>query len=195
MKKQKKINWKKIAIFVGVVVVFRLLSSIYMSGFFHPKEVFVNDIKLTAPKGSYLIGISSRPNKYHFDARSPLKLNFGSKYFLDDNQFIIITFAQVGKKDGIKDISAVRTSKISFNKIFSQWEKEEDFTVSLFKNGYGQCSDIYRIIKTPKEDTFFHLRLYNEEKKMGFSFMITDEADVNVSLDEVCGEKHDNEAE
>ena len=191
----KKLNWRKIAIFVGVVIVFRLLSSIYMSGFFHPKEVLVNDIKLTAPKDYFLIGVSSSHNTYHFDALSPLKWNFGSKYFIDDNQSLRITFSDIGKGDGIKDISVIRTSKMAFNKALSEWEKIQDFTVSLFKNGYGQCSDIYRVIKTPKGDTFFHLLLYNEEKKMEFSFIITDEVDVNVSLDEVCGEKHENEAE
>ncbi len=195
-KKQQKINWTRIALYVvGVVIVFRVLSSIYMSGFFHPKEVLVNDIKLTAPKGSYLIGVYSSNNKYHFDALSPLKLNFGSKYFIDENQSIGITFADVGKGDGMKDISVMRTSKTSFDKILSLWKKDQNYTVSLFRNGYGQCTDIYRIIKIPKGDTFFHLLLYNEEKKMEFTFIITDEADVNVTLDEVCGEQHQNEAE
>jgi len=187
----KKINWTRVSLYVvGVVIVFRGFSSMYMSGYFHPKEVSVNGIKLTAPKGSYLIGISSSNNKYHFDALSPLKLNFGSKYFIDDNQSIGITFADVGKGDGMKNISAMRTSKISFDKILLLWKKDQDYTVSLFRNGYGQCSDIYRIIKIPQEDTFFHLLLYNEEKRIQFSFLITDKVDVNVSLDEICNKKY-----
>jgi hypothetical protein len=189
----KKINWTRVALYVvGVVIVFRVFSSIYMSGFFHPKAVSVNGIKLTAPKGSYLIGISSSNNKYYFDALSPLKLNFGSKYFIDNNQSIRIIFADIGKGDGIKDISLTRTSRIAFNRTLLEWGNMQDFTVSLFKNGYGECSDIYRVIKTPKEDTFFHLLLYNEEKKMEFSFIITDEVDVKISLDEICNKKHGN---
>jgi len=194
-KKQKKINRTRITLYVvGVVIVFRVLSSLYMSGFFHPKEVLVNDIRLTAPKDYFLIGVSSSNNTYHFDALSPLKLNFGSKYFIDDNQSIRITFADIGKGDGIKDISVIRTSRIAFNKALLEWGNTQDFTVSLFKNGYGECSDIHRVIKAPQGDTFFHLLLYNEEKKMEFTFIITDEVDVNVALDEVCGEQHQNEA-
>ena len=192
----KKINWTKIALYVvGVVIVFRLLSSLYMSGFFHPKEVLVNNIKLTAPKDSYLIGVYSSNNKYHFDIFSPLKLNFGSKYFIDDNQSIGITFANIGKGDSIKNITAAKMSKTTFNKMLSLWKKDQDYTVSLFRNGYGQCSDIYRIIEMPQEDTIFHLLLYNKEKRMEFSFMITDEVDVNVSLDGICNMKYENKVD
>ena len=187
----KNINWVKIVLYViGVLIIFRIFTSIYMSGFFHPKEIFVNNMKLTAPQDYYLIGVSSSNDKYSFDAFSPLRLNFESKYIIDNNESISITFANLGEQFRLKDVSIEKTSKIIFNKILLGWEKMQDHTIILFKNRYGQCSDIYRIMETSGEDYFGKFLLFNEERKMKIYLTVTHEEDINISLDEICGKKN-----
>ncbi len=187
----KNINWVKIALYViGVVIVFRVFVSIYMSGFFHPKEIFVNNMKLTAPKDCYLTNVSGSNDKYSFDVFSPIRLNFGSKYIIDNNESINITFANPGKKFRLKDVFIEKTNKIIFNKTLLEWQKMQDNTITLFKNRYGQCSDIYRIIKTSGGDYFGEFLLFNEERKMKIYLTVTHEEDVNISLDEICGKKN-----
>ena len=188
----KNINWRRIALYIVVVLIVpQIFILIYESGIFHPKEVLVNDMKFTAPKGSYLVYASSSDNKYHFSALSPLTLNFESKYFIDDNQSIGFTFSNMDKEggSGIKDIRVAKASKTTFNKMLSWWEKEENYDVLLFKGRYGQCSDIYRISEKTEENMFLDLFLFNEEKKMMVSLLITHKEDVKESLYEICSKK------
>ena len=187
----KNINWVKIVLYViGVLIIFRIFASIYTSGFFHSKEIFVNHMKLTAPKDCYLVGVSNSDDKYSFDAFSPMRLNFGSKYIIDNNESINIIFANLGKKFRLKDIFIEKTNKIIFNKTLLGWGKMQNDTITLFKNRYGQCSDIYRIMKTSGGDYFGAFLLFNEERKMKIYLTLTHEEDVNISLDEICCKKN-----
>jgi hypothetical protein len=186
----KSINWVRVVIYVIVVLILiRMFASVYMSGFFHPKEVVMNDIKITAPKNYYLIGINSSNGKYHFDLFSPLKLNFGSKYILDDNQSIEITFSDM--KGGIESIYASKKNRVWFKKMLLTWTKDKDSSVSLFREKNGQCPTIYRILNKSEKNPFWHLFFFDEAYKIEFSVLAVDKEDAQRTMNKICSQKSD----
>jgi len=183
----KKINWKRIVLYViGILVLFRLFTEAYIRGVFHPEEVMVNDMIFTAPKNAYLVSVS-KDGKSLYDLFSPLKLNFNTEYKIDSNQTIHISFDDVFRRNELKDIGIVQMDKHMFNKYVKAWKKEKkDYRVSLLFDRYGDCSEVYQISKNLEKEPFVHIILFNEEKKMQFSILLGKMDELDRTLAEVC---------
>lgn len=182
----KKINWKKVSLyFLGIVILLRGLSEVYMSGFFHPKEFTLNGIKITAPEDTYLMNAMTDDARL-FDVLSPLRLNFTSKYNMLDGERIFIIFYHPGTFGNakMKDVWAQKTDLSAFQKRISREKEDENVTVTAIEKEYDNCSEVYEIYSSTPESK--DILLFNHQKKIEFLIYVDPKTDLNAAVAEIC---------
>lgn len=186
----KKLKWKRIVWYViGILVLFKIVSEVYMSGFFHPKEFRLNGIKLSAPKNTYLTMVDIG-NDNVFNLFSPLTLNFTSEGHIKNRGFAWIQFRNPHNNNEFifKSITAVRKKLSYFHELVFIMKESESLIISPIIKKYDNCNELYLINDKEEKSgvVIQEVLLFNYKKNILFTIMTDIKTDLNISIREVC---------
>jgi len=140
--------WKKM-----IIICLILISSLYVFGFFHPKNIIVDEVEIISPKGMVINSIKFKTLNNFFI----LPFNYQRKYTLNKKEteinFTILN--DIFNKHKILSFTIKKSSLISFNNFIKSASKENH----LQKEESSKKYHIYMI----QNDTIYTYYIYYQK--------------------------------
>ncbi len=171
---------KGILTFLGMIILIALMHS-FVNGYFHPHKVYLNDIKIDAPKNTFLMN-SYINNKEVQNLLSPLYFANIEKYDLLQSKSINITFSNLDSSEifSLLDISIKKYSLIDFKRLMSLISEDKSLNRILNKN--KKC-----VIYTYYDDFYYHIQFYNFSKSIYVSLLSDKNKTIHEVMQKFCG--------
>ena len=138
-----------------------LFVYLFVIGVFHPKEIYLDDLEIKAPKNMILSDV----NIDYINTQnilSPLFLSNNNKYRLSNSEYISIGFRTVGLFPKIRGI------RIS---IFTKDKKETFIEKFQSKKGYDELKNNVCLVYISKNDLIYSVDAFSKQENIHISIL------------------------
>lgn len=164
-------------VYFGILIIVVISTFLFTLGVFHPKEIYIDDLKIEAPKNMILSRVTVDSNKNVHNYFSPLLFQNKNRYSLSENKEIIIDFSGENKYYGVPSIIVTIVADYTHEKFLKTFKDKSNYKEEIDK----ECS-----IYEDRDESIVEIHAFCKRKKTMISILSSNESGVNEILEQFC---------
>lgn len=164
-------------VYFGILIIIVMSTFLFTLGVFHPKEIYIDDLKIEAPKNMILSRVTVDSDKNVHNYFSPLLLQNKNRFNLSVNKELIIDFSGANKYFGVPSIIVT---------IVADYTQEKFLKSFKDKNKYKEEADSKCLIYEDGEESILEIHAFCKTKKMMISILSSNKSGAHKILEQFC---------